>query len=152
MKPLWFKCVACIIVYSPWKKKFFLGKRNWIGEEGGKWAVMGGVGAFADSQTRKDFAESELKYDLDIVVDSDWLEPFTPNFSGDQKTLVVEDYFYYLVYGKEIGVSKREKAPTEGRWFSLEEIKIMAQRGEIAFGNDKMLEAFNIIVAQKKWG
>jgi len=139
--PKWFKCVACVIVYNH-RGDVFLGKRKSGEVEGGKWAILGGVGAFGESTNSYDFAKRELKYDVRLRFNPDNLIPLnTLVFCSPDGSLLVEYYFCYRKDGG-VRVTDNEKAPEEGRWFSMEEIQGMAKRGEIAFDNYKTLKLF----------
>ena len=138
--PKWFRCVVCVIVYNS-QDKIFLGRRREGEAEGGKWAILGGSGAFGESDSRLDFARRELEYDVRIEVNPERLEPFTTIIHCNKESLVVEDYFFYREDGK-MEVARNERAPAEGKWFSMEEIQRMNENGKIAFDNYKILSEF----------
>lgn len=141
MSPAWLKYIVCIIIYNPNDDEVFLGKRPKGSAEAGKWAFLGGSGAFETSQSRENFALQELQYDLNIEVDDARLGLFKTIVLGDRQSLLIEDIFYYEA-DRKIRVSGRERAPEEGRWFSMVEIEEMNERGEMAFDNFKVLEEF----------
>jgi len=141
IRPKWFKYVACVIVYNS-KGEILLGKRREGETEGGKWAILGGVGAFGESESRRDFARRELQYDVGIEFNEAGLRLLKAVVSGDLESLVLKDYFHYDAGNEEISATGNPKAPEEVRWFAIEAIREMQDRGEIAFDNYKILEEF----------
>lgn len=115
-----------------------------MGSGGGKWALVGGSGAFWEGATGKfDFARSEAIYDLAINLDVWQLKYFTHRLKSEDKLLILELYFSYeLPLTQEVGVTSNEKAPDDCRWFSIEKINEMAERGEIAFNNHEIVQEF----------
>jgi len=140
--PKWFKYVSCIIVYNS-EGKILLGKRREGELEGHKWAILGGLGAFGESDNRWDFAKRELEYDIRIECNLEKLKPFTMIvLCVPEGSLLIEDYFYYRE-DERVEATKNEKAPIEAKWFSAKEIQELATAGQIAFDNYKVLKEFN---------
>lgn len=151
-QPQWFNCVACVILYrvKDGDIQYLLGKRR-----DGKWALVGGSGAFEVARDPFDFAVRETLYDLNIDIFPEKLEYFSSKANCTQGFLGVENYFSYQVKeDEEIEATGFERAPTEARWFSMEEIGEMAERGEMAFDNDVVLNDFNqkVLGADSKTG
>ena len=139
--PAWFKYVACVVVYNS-RGEVFLGKRREGEAEGGKWAILGGSGAFGESENRRDFARRELQYDIRINFNPERLIHLTTIvLYAPKDSLLIEDYFYYKEDGT-VTLTKNNKALVGGRWFSMEDIEKMARKGEIAFDNYKTLKLF----------
>lgn len=139
--PKWFKYVSCVIVYNS-QGRIFLGKRKKREAEGGKWAILGGSGAFGESGNRYDFARRELEYDVRLKINPDNLKLLTTLvLCLPEDSLLVEDYFYYREDGG-VQVTGNKKAPARGEWFSIAEIQEMDKRGEVAFDNYKTLQLF----------
>mgnify|MGYP001565853452 CR=1 FL=1 len=137
--PVWFKYVSCVIVYNS-GGNVFLGKRRDGEAEAGKWAILGGSGAFGESQNRHDFARRELEYDVRLKINPDNLKPLTTLvLCLPEGYLLIEDYFCYQQEGG-VQVTENKKAPAEGRWFSMKAIQEMAQNRQIAFDNYKTLK------------
>lgn len=139
--PAWFKFVACVIVYNS-RGDVFLGKRRNGEAEAGKWAILGGSGAFGESGSRYDFAKRELEYDVRLKINPDNLKPLTILvLCLPEGSLLIEDYFYYQKDGG-VQITENKKAPAGGRWFPMAEIQEMAENGQIAFDNYKTLKLF----------
>lgn len=136
----WFRYVSCVIVINS-KNQVFLGKRPAGVAESGKWAILGGSGAFGESSSRRDFARKELEYDVKLKYTPEKLEHFHTLVIPTPDGLVIEDYFIYKEDGK-VKVSGKEKAPVEGRWFLPEELDVLKGRGEIAFDNYNILREY----------
>lgn len=138
----WLECVACIIVYNS-RHQIFLGRRPEGSMEGGKWGLLGGTGAFEESEDRFDFAWRELQYDLGNRVHFGRLEHFNTVLFGDRKFLRVEEIYSYSYKEDEpIWLSGKERAPVEGKWFSIGEIKELNKKGGIAFDNFEIIMEF----------
>lgn len=140
--PKWFQCISLIIVYDI-RGQVLLGKRREGKVEGGKWGVLGGSGAFPESEDPWHFAWRELVYDITL--------PFAPNelrlwrraVAGDAKKCVLTDIFAYrLVDGIALANQFNPEAPEAVWWFPLREIKEMGERREIAFDNAALLLEF----------
>jgi len=142
--PEWFQCVACVILYNS-DKKILLGKRRKEEKEGGKWAILGGSGAFEESKSPRDFAKRELKWDIKInKIDCRKLRYFATISKQSQGTLTIENYFYYKYdeKNKKIKVTGKYKSPEKVKWFSIEKIRNSKEECEIAFNNGEILEKF----------
>lgn len=124
--------------------EFLLGRRKEKEVEGGKWGFIGGTGAFWEgAENPVDFAHREAVYDLKIALNPEKLVQFTEKIKCSQTSLIVEVYFSYeLEAGQEVEVTGNEKAPDVCQWFSIEQIRTMQERGEIAFDNCEVLEEF----------
>jgi len=146
IKPKWFVPVACVIVYrmNGSNTEFLLGIRKEKEVEGGKWGLVGGTGAFWEgAENPVDFAHKEAVYDLKISIDSERLQQFAEKTKCSRTSLIVEVYFSCeLETGQEVKVTGNEKAPDACQWFSIEQIRMMQERGEIAFDNYGVLEEF----------
>lgn len=145
MKP-WLKCVVCIIIYRVVGSKLevLLIKRKPNQVEGGKWGVVGGSGAFEESENPIDFALREITYDLTLKPDPDDLVYFTSLVSFHREEATVELYFALQTdLTREINITRNELAPEKAEWFSMDQIKQMAKEGKIAFDNAEILERFS---------
>ena len=147
IQPKWFTPVACVIFYrrNVSHLEFLLGKRKEKEAYGGKWGLVGGSGAFWEgAENPLDFAIREAVYDLKIAVDPERLQYFTEKIKCSRTSLILEIYFSYeLEAGQEVEVTGNDKAPDNCRWFSMEEMIAMWQRGEIAFNNHEVLQEFS---------
>lgn len=144
----WFQCVACVILYNS-DRKILLGKRREEPEKG-KWAILGGSGAFEKSKNLRDFAVREVKYDIGIEVDPKELKHFWIIFKQNQDSLIIENYFYYEV-GKNNNIRTTDdyKAPERVEWFSIKKITKKEIEGQIAFNNYEVINKFNKEILSK---
>lgn len=146
IRPKWFLPVACVIFYrvNGSDLEFLLGKRKEKEIEGGKWGLVGGSGAFWEgAEDPFDFALREAVYDLKVTMRPEALEYFADRIMCSQKRLILEIYFSYKVEANQnIEVTGNEKAPDACQWFSIKEIEEMAEKGQIAFDNNKILRLF----------
>ena len=146
IKPEWFLPVACVIVYrmNGSNMEFLLGRRKEKEVEGGKWGLIGGTGAFWEgAENPVDFAHREAVYDLKISIDPGRLQQFAEKIKCSQANLIAEVYFSCeLEAGQGVEVTGNDKAPDICQWFSIEQIRMMQERGEVAFDNYGVLEEF----------
>lgn len=152
IKPNWFFPVACVIFYRINGKhhlEFLLGKRKEKETEGGKWGLIGGTGAFWEgAESPVDFAYREAVYDLETRLDQAWFQYFTHKVKRGLLNFILELYFSYeMGPGEWPPVTTNKKAPDDCRWFTMEDIRMMQGRGEIAFDNHATIEEFN----NQKW-
>ena len=124
--------------------EFLLGKRKAKEVEGGKWALIGGTGAFWEgAENIFDFAQREAFYDLFVSVNLGKLNYFIDRVKRKGMRLILELYFSYrLEANEEVEVTGNKKAPDECRWFSRRELKEAEKGGEIAFDNYQTLKLF----------
>lgn len=138
--PEWFKYTSLVVVYNG-RGEVMLGRRRPLKEEGGKWAIPGGSGAFGQCANPKRFAIAELYYDVSFFGRNKemdfWFWQRTAG--GDEQTSFVIDVFGCRWDGEARANTHNAEAPTEVSWFAFWQVKEMAERGEIAFDNAALL-------------
>ena len=126
----WLELVACVILYkddSLFNFKFLL-----IQREDGKWAIPGGIGASELTKNLYDFAAFECNYDTNFYPLSTELKEFRTILSSCGRKITV--FFSCKIEKYDIEL--------KGKWFSLEDIVTMDEKGEIAFNNAEIIKEF----------
>lgn len=128
--PLWIECIVVAVVipfrYISGRKEFLF-----INRGDGKWAFPGGNGGFPIAKDFQDFARIELQYDTGLNISE--LCYLGAVMSTDNKQLTV-------CFACDLTC----EVVSNGEWFSLDGVNEMVRVGKIAFGNERLIEHFQI--------